>query len=95
LKKVVDGITITGNEEWLELQYEFSNDEDEDGRTFFELDNEKWYLDNILSTHNKVHMPNVSKWLKEFDGIEHLTIDSGIVVKLNESNDAIQVFRFY
>jgi hypothetical protein len=90
MKKTIDGVTITGNEHWLEIQTDVPESEEEDCRSYFVFRGNKYFLDEIMNLHNKVYCVNPPKFMEGFDGY-----DDHILIKLHASGDAVKAYNFY
>ena len=66
----------------------------EEEEMFFKYQGEDYFLSEFENIHNPYWNPNPSKWMKEFDGIYCNTYFSGILVKILDDCDAVQVFTF-
>jgi hypothetical protein len=90
MKKTIDGVTITGNEQWLEIQYTNPENEEEEVRAFFIFREREYFLDEIMNLHNKVYCVNPPKFMEGFDGY-----DEHILIKLHASGDAVKAYNYY
>lgn len=90
MKKVVNHVTITGNERWLEIKYSAPEDEDEEPRAYFIFRGREYFMDEIMNIHNTVYMPTVPEFMKGFDGY-----DNDVLIKLHESGDSVKAYNFY
>ena len=61
--------------------------------SFFYLEN-RYFLDEIMDLHNKVHMPNPPEWTDGFDGILSDSFFSGYLVKIIEDGDAVKLYLY-
>jgi hypothetical protein len=82
-------ITIIGNNQWKEIQYDYDEEDDlGDALPYFDYKGYKYYLNDILRTEHE-------GIFKEYDGYMNESAFSGLLVKLNDSNDALQVYRYF
>ena len=81
-------ITITGNGAWIPIEYKQADWSDGEEMPCFEYENDYIFLDEITVTDPK-------GVFGEYDGILNFSYFSGILVKLSEFGDAVQVYYFY
>lgn len=71
------------------------NDSEEDGEELaFKYKNNEYFLSEFINIHNKIHNPNPPEWMKEFDGYLSDSFFSGVLIKLINGSDAVQVFIY-
>lgn len=100
-------IQIFGNHHWIELEMgipdwidkeELENLSEEEKwqkeEKYFNYKNRKYFLSEIMNIHNKVYFPNPPKWMEEFDGYCNDCYFSGILIKLDNSGDAVKVYEY-
>lgn len=80
-------VTIRGNGAWIPIEYRRADWSDEEVACF-KYQKDYVFLDEIIATdpHGIVN---------EYDGMLGFTYWSGLLIKLNASHDAVQVFYFY
>ena len=81
-------ITITGNGRWIPIEYKLADWSDEEEVACFKYQKDYVFLDELIATE-----PH--SIFSEYDGILALDYWSGLLIKLNASYDAVQVFYFY
>ena len=89
-------------QEWVRSEYDYLFDELDDYNEcegmFFVYKDWIYSLDNFMSIHNKIYMPNSPSWLLEFDGIHNDSFFSGILIKFVDDNwdcdNGIKVYTF-
>ena len=91
MKKIISyrngKITIEGNETWIPIEYKQADWSDEE-MPCFEYEEDYIFLDEIAVTDPR-------GVFSEYDGILNFSYFSGILVKLSELGDAVQVYYFY
>ena len=80
-------VTITGNGAWIPIEYRRPDWSDEEVACF-KYQKDYVFLDEIIAT-------DPHGIFNEYDGILGFTYWSGLLIKLNASRDAVQVFYFY
>lgn len=83
---------IIGNGHEIEIQYDFEGGED---KSYFVYKGQKYTLSDFAAVHNKAWNPNPPQWMLPFDGYLSDTFFSGILIKYNEENETVKVYRFY
>ena len=90
MKKTItteDGkITIRGNGRWIPIEYR-RTDWSEEEVACFKYQKDHMFLDEIIAT-------DPHGIFSEYDGILGFIYWSGLLIKLNASRDAVQVFYF-
>ena len=81
-------ITIRGNGRWIPIEYKRADWSDEEEVACFKYQKDYVFLDELIATE-----PH--SIFSEYDGILALDYWSGLLIKLNASYDAVQVFYFY
>ena len=81
-------ITIRGNGRWIPIEYRRADWSDEEEVACFKYQKDYVFLDEIIAT-------DPQGIFNEYDGILGFTYGSGLLIKLNPSGDAVQVFYFY
>lgn len=99
MKKVITAengctIEITGNCQWVEIEYRDNPENEDDTITGFMYKGEFHNLDDFIRIHNNPWANNPPEWLKEFHGYDQQGFGFGLVIKLNDSGEAVQVFRY-
>lgn len=90
MKKIIDGVEITGNGHWIEIQYSLPDDENDDSKAFFMFRGREYYLGDIMDLHNKVYCVNPPNFMKGFDGYTN-----DILIKISEDGDAVKAYNYY
>lgn len=90
MKKIIDGVEITGNENWIEIEYTNPEDEEEDSRAFFKFRGNEYFLDEFMNIHNKVYCVNPPKFMEGFDGYTE-----NVLIKIHESGDSVKAYNYY
>ena len=80
-------ITIRGNNRWIPIEYRRTDWSDEEAACF-RYEKDYIFLDEFIVT-------NPRGIFSEYDGIVGFDYGSGLLIKLNASNDAVQVYYFY
>ena len=80
-------ITIRGNCRWIPIEYK-QTDWSEEEAACFRYEKDYIFLDEFIVT-------NPRGIFSEYDGIVGFDYGSGLLIKLNASNDAVQVYYFY
>ena len=80
-------VTITGNGAWIPIEYRRPDWSDEEVACF-KYQKDYVFLDEIIAT-------DPHGIFNEYDGILGFTYWSGLLIKLNASRDAVQVYYFY
>lgn len=98
MKKVITTengtITIEGVEEWIEIEFREDEEDEENYIAGFEF-NGQWYkLQDFPRIHNNPWTGQAPDWLSEYHAIMNTSAFSGILLRLDESGDAVQVFTF-
>ena len=81
-------ITVRGNGRWIPIEYRRADWSDEEEVACFKYQKNYVFLDEIIAT-------DPQGTFNEYDGILGFTYGSGLLIKLNPSSDAVQVFYFY
>jgi hypothetical protein len=93
-------IRIFGNHHFIEIEYQIPewNEENEDQENSYEecfkYKGDYYFLSEFMNIHNKVYNPNPAEWMKEFSGIKGDSYFSGLLIKLNETGEAVQVYYY-
>ena len=92
MKKIIPSekgtVTIRGNSAWIPIEYKRVDWNDEEEAACFKYQKDYVFLDEIIATDPR-------GIFSEYDGILGFTYGSGLLIKLNPSNDAVQVYYFY
>lgn len=92
MKKIIstenNKITVTGNGAWIPIEYKPADWSDGEEVPCFKYKDDYIFLSEVLRTDS-------SSVFGEYDGILGFSYFSGILIKLNESGDAVQVYYFY
>jgi hypothetical protein len=92
MKKIISTengkITISGNGAWIPVEYKQAEWSDGEEAPCFKYKDDHIFLSEVLRTDS-------SGIFDEYDGILNLSYFHGILIKLSESGDAIQVYYFY
>lgn len=93
MKKIIklekSKVLITGNCRWVEIQYE----NDEEGTPYFIYKGQKEYLNDFLKISS--HYVKYSKDFQEYHGIKNWTAFNGLLIKISDCGDMVQVFYFH
>ncbi len=81
-------ITIRGNGTWIPVEYKQADWSNGEKVPCFKYKDEHVFLDEIIVTDPR-------GVFGEFDGVLGLSYFNGILIKLNPSGDAVQVYYFY
>ena len=81
-------ITIRGNGRWIPIEYKRADWSDEEEVACFKYKKDYVFLDEAIATDPR-------SIFSEYDGIVGFDYGSGLLIKLNASRDAVQVFYFY
>ena len=91
MKKIIatenGAITIRGNGRWIPIEYKQADWSDEE-EACFKYKKDYVFLDEVIATDPR-------GIFSEYDGIVTFDCWSGLLIKLNASRDAVQVFYFY
>ena len=91
MKKIIatenGAITIRGNGRWIPIEYRRADWSDEEVACF-KYKKDYVFLDEAIVTDPR-------GIFSEYDGIVGFDYGSGLLIKLNASRDAVQVFYFY
>ena len=92
MKKIIatenGAITIRGNGRWIPIEYKRADWSDEEEVACFRYRGDDIFLDEAIATDPR-------GIFSEYDGIVGFDYGSGLLIKLNASRDAVQVFYFY
>ena len=92
MKKIIvtenGAITIRGNGRWIPIEYKQADWSDEEEVACFKYKKDYVFLDEAIATDPR-------GIFSEYDGIVGFDYGSGLLIKLNASRDAVQVFYFY
>jgi hypothetical protein len=92
MKKIIatenGAITIRGNGRWIPIEYKQADWSDEEEVACFNYQKDYVFLDEVIVTDPR-------GIFSEYDGIVGFGYGSGLLIKLNASCDAVQVFYFY
>ncbi len=92
MKKIIatenGAITIRGNGRWIPIEYKRADWSDEEEVACFRYRGDDIFLDEAIATDPR-------GIFSEYDGIVGFDYGSGLLIKLNTSRDAVQVFYFY
>ena len=92
MKKIIatenGAITIRGNGRWIPIEYRQADWSDEEEVACFKYKKDYVFLDEVTVTDPR-------GIFSEYDGIVTFDCWSGLLIKLNASRDAVQVFYFY
>ena len=80
-------ITIRGNGRWIPIEHQQA-DWGEEEVACFKYQKDYVFLDEIIATDPR-------GIFSEYDGMLGFTYWSGLLIKLNASRDAVQVYYFY
>jgi len=83
-----DGTTVIGNRHWREIEYETPEWGDEP-EACFPYKGETYYLSEFMRVS-----VNAPAWMQSFDGYRNDSFFSGLLVRLHEYGDAVQVFLY-
>ena len=81
-------VTIRGNGRWIPIEYKQADWSDGEEVACFRYEKDYIFLDEFIVT-------NPRGIFSEYDGIVGFDYGSGLLIKLNASNDAVQVYYFY
>ncbi len=81
-------VTIRGNGAWIPIEYKRADWSDGEEVACFKYQGDYVFLDEIVAT-------DPHGIFNEYDGMLGFTYGSGLLIKLNASRDAVQVFYFY
>ena len=81
-------ITIRGNGRWVPIEYRQADWSGEEEVACFKYKKDYVFLDEAIVTDPR-------GIFSEYDGIVGFGYGSGLLIKLNASRDAVQVFYFY
>ena len=81
-------ITVRGNGRWIPIEYRQADWSDEEEVACFRYRGDDIFLDEAIATDPR-------GIFSEYDGIVGFDYGSGLLIKLNASRDAVQVFYFY
>jgi hypothetical protein len=81
-------ITIKGNGAWIPIEYKQADWSDKEEVACFKYRGDYIFLDEAIATDSH-------GIFNEYDGIVGFDYWSGLLLKLNPSNDAVQVYYFY
>ena len=81
-------VTIRGNGAWIPIEYKRADWSDGEEVACFKYQKDYVFLDEIVAT-------DPHGIFNEYDGMLGFTYGSGLLIKLNASRDAVQVFYFY
>ena len=89
-------VTIEGTEEWIEIEFRQEDETDENSEYIagFEFNGEWYELQGFPRIHNNPWIGQAPDWLSEYHAIMHTSAFGGILLKLDDSGDAVQVFRY-
>ncbi len=86
-----EGITIIGNGHWRLIVYAVPEwDDDNELHSCFRYKGELYFLEEFMRIQE--YFP---AWMHEFHGHMNDTFFSGLLIKLSDCGDAVQVYRFY
>jgi hypothetical protein len=88
-------VKIVGNGHEVEIQYDFTDNIDDDLREYFIYRGNRYDLADFAAVHNKMWNPNPPQWMLPFDGYLNDTFFSGILIKYCEDGDHVKVYTFY
>lgn len=81
-------ITIRGNGAWIPVEYKQADWSDGKEIACFKYRDDHVFLDEVLRTDPR-------GIFSEYDGMVGFSYFNGILIKLSESGDAVQVYYFY
>ncbi len=81
-------ITIRGNCRWVPIEYRQADWSDGEEVACFKYKKDYVFLDEVIVTDPR-------GIFSEYDGIVGFSYWDGLLIKLNASRDAVQVFYFY
>ena len=81
-------ITIRGNGRWIPIEYRRADWSDEEEVACFKYQKDYVFLDEAIVTDPR-------GIFSEYDGIVEFGYGCGLLIKLNPSGDAVQVYYFY
>lgn len=81
------------NEDWIEIEYvEDEHEEENDFKPSFWWNNQRYFLDNFIRTHNN---PWVSDNFPDYiHAYEAEVYHNPLFIELNESGEAVNVFKY-
>jgi hypothetical protein len=92
VKKIIttknEHVTIRGNGRWIPIEYKQADWNDGEEVACFKHGDDYVYLDEVVATDPR-------GIFREYDGIVNFYYGGGLLIKLNASRDAVQVFYFY
>ena len=92
MKKIISyrngKVTIEGDETWIPIEYKQADRSDGEEMPCFEYEEDYIFLDEITVTDPR-------GVFGEYDGILSFSYFNGILIKLNQFGDAVQVYYFY
>ena len=81
-------VTIRGNGRWIPIEYKQADWSDGEEVACFRYEKDYIFLDEFIAAH-----PH--SMFGEYDGMLGFTYWNGLLIKLNASRDAVQVYYFY
>lgn len=81
-------VTIKGNGRWIPIEYQPADWNDGKEAACFKYGEDHIYLDEVIVTDSH-------GIFRDYDGIVGFGYGSGLLIKLNASHDAVQVYYFY
>jgi len=83
-------LEIITNNHWHEIEYEY-NEDIKDFEAGFYYKGYFHLLGDYMATNNKIHMPYVPHWMKDWDGYQNDSFFSGTLIKFSECGDCVKV----
>ena len=81
-------ITIRGNGRWIPIEYRQADWSDEEEVACFKYQGDYIFLDEVIAT-------DPHGIFRKYDAVLGFNYWSGLLIKLNASHDAVQVYYFY
>ena len=86
-------VEFIGNGHWKEIEYGYPDWDKEELHPYFKYRDSKWWLDEIISTRT-LSNNDEDHIFSDFDGYMNTSYWDGIVIKMHEFGDAVQVYRY-
>ena len=92
MKKIIStesgNVTIRGNGAWIPIEYMQADWSEGEEVACFKYREDHIFLDEVMRTDSR-------GIFSEYDGMLGFTYFSGLLIRLSESSDAVQVYYFY